>query len=393
LFTNHTRTVRLAVALLTVTVNGHAQGTPTPAEVLRTGQFGKVYRAAIRSESTGQLQATWNSFFGRQDLDAVLHGVPHPSTECKSADADASDARAWLLRNTQDRKILMFNDDHMHVGPRAFLLQLLPQLRQLGFSHIGFEALLPEAKQGDGDLAAEGFYTVEPLFAALLRKADSLGFRIFGYESVPSSALSADENFQAREQAQARNIEQEMARATPSARFVIFAGFAHIRSNTQTGQGDSRRYMASYLKEDTGIDPFTIDLTSCAYAARSPGKVRGQVFIQHPDGAPLTSGLFAGAVSGQIWLPIPEAGDAQPGYYRQLLGRAVRIPRSLLRGPGMVLVEGRSLDAGGVAYDRVLLRPGENLSLYLPVGHRYELVAYDEDGTLVGREPIRLAAH
>jgi hypothetical protein len=171
LSTNHTRTARLAVALLTVTVNVHAQGTPTPAEVLRTGQFGKVYRAAIRSESTGQLQATWNSFFGRQDLDAVLHGVPHPSTDCKSADDDASDARAWLLRNTQDRKILMFNDDHMHVGPRAFLLQLLPQLRRLGFSQIGFEALLPQVKQGDGDLAAEGFYTVEPLFAALPRDA------------------------------------------------------------------------------------------------------------------------------------------------------------------------------------------------------------------------------
>ena len=61
------------------------------------------------------------------------------------------------------------------------------------------------------------------------------------------------------------------------------------------------------------------------------------------------------------------------------------------RGPGLVLVEGRSLDSAAVAYDRVLLRPGENLPLYLAAGGRFELVAYREDGTLVGREEIRVA--
>jgi hypothetical protein len=382
-----TRTLGLAVALLAVTVGVQAQGTLTPADVLKTGQFAKAYTNAV--SSGGQLQATWNSFFGREDLNVDLKGVPRPSTACRPSDAGAADAYDWLLRNTRDRKVLMLNDDHMHVAPRAFLLKLLPTLRKLGFSHIGFEALTPDAKQTDRDLAAAGFYTVEPLFAAILRNAGSLGFQIFGYESLQSAALSAEDRFQAREQGQARNIAEEIARAAPSARFVIFAGFAHIRSKTLTGQGDTRRYMASYLKDYAGIDPLTIDLTSCAYPARSLGKLHGKVFLTREDGGPLISGNYAGAVSGQIWLP--SAGDAQPGFYRQLLGREVRIPRSMRPGPGLVLVEGRSLDSAKVAYDRVLLRPGEDLPLYLPPGRRYELVAYREDGALLGRQEIRVA--
>ena len=380
----------LAVALLVVMANVHAQGTLMPAEVLKTGQFAKAYAQAVDSVPSGQLQATWNSFFGREDLDLGLKGVPHASTACRSADARASDADAWLLRNSRDRRILMLNDDHMHAAPRAFLLRLLPALRKLGFTHLGFEALMPAVKPTDGNIAAAGFYTVEPLFAAVLRKAASLGFQVFGYEDLPAPALSADAKFQAREQGQARNIAQEMARAAPSARFVIFAGFAHIRSTPLTGAGDTRRYMASYLKEYARTDPLTIDLTSCAYAAAGPGRLRGKVFLGRTGGGPLTSGNYAGAVSGQIWLPVPDTGAAQPGFYRQLLGQEVRIPAAMRRGPGLVLVEGRNLDADEVAYDRVLLRPGENLPLYLPAGRRYELVAYREDGTLIGREPIRV---
>jgi hypothetical protein len=390
--TAQTRARGLAVAALVVTAGVHAQGNLTPAEVLKTGQFAKAYADAASSAAGGQLQATWNSFFGREDLDVGLKGVPRASTACRAEAARASDARAWLLRNARDRKVLMLNDDHMHVAPRAFVLKLLPALRKLGYSHIGFEALAPEATSTGGDLAATGYYTVEPLFAALLRNAGRLGFKVFGYESVvPSSALSADEKFRAREQGQARNIAAEVAHAPASDRFVIFAGFGHIRANVVTGGNDSRRYMASYLKEYAGIEPLTIDLTSCAYAAPEPGEMRGKVFLQRADDAPLTWGIFAGAVSGQIWLPVPDPARAEPGFYRQLLGRQVRIPAALRRGPGLVLVEGRSLDPAAVAYDRVLLRPGENLPLYLPTGHSYELVAYGEDGTLVGRARIRVA--
>jgi hypothetical protein len=247
-------------------------------------------------------------------------------------------------------------------------------------------------------LAAEGFYTAEPIFAAVIRRARELGFDVFGYEadgwSLPS--MTAAERANAREQGQARNLQREIARWPKKEKFVIFAGFAHIRNDflmRGPATGDVRS-MASYLAQWTGIDPLSVDLTACAYAAPEPETVQGRIFLQ-ANGRPLISAGYAGSVDGQIRLPVSDGKSVSPGYYRHLLGIAVEVPNGLHPQDEAVLVEAREVDGdiNAIAYDRILLRPGERFPLYLKAGREFELVSYAASGALRGRARVHVGGN
>lgn len=341
-----------------------------------------------------QARAKFNTFFGRQDINDKFN-IPHGSSTCPVGDSIRHDGDAWILRQAQSRKLIMFNENHLNVAARAFVLELLPKLRKIGFTHIGFETLKPSTGESNNHnyTPASGHYSVEPVFAALIRNATKLGFNIFAYESAIS--IPADASFalrvKIREQAQAENLKQQIKSMPGDARIIVFAGWSHIAETPIPGFEGVDRWMAARFKQMTGIDPFTIDLNSCVYESNSNSGWAGHIYLSK-EGVPLVTGQYTGAVDAQIRLPIPTDGYPKPaGFYRRVLGQPVMVPASLRSDKVSVLVQAWALEQEppDVAFDRILLRPGENLPLYLPPG-TYRLTATYGDGEIAGREVIEV---
>ncbi|QOC21738.1 hypothetical protein IC757_11890 [Wenzhouxiangella sp. AB-CW3] len=355
-------------------------------------------------ELSAQVKATWLTYVGRQDrLDRMEKSLPGPDRECLGErDEEAEqwvDADQWISRRLSDHRVVMFNENHFRVEARAFVLGLLPRLKDAGFTHIGFEAFqMPDVMAEHAEQAgldpwryspSDGGYTHEPLFAALVRQSDATGLEIFGYEISESPPDDADmaESIAFREQGQADNLASQIDAAGEDARVAIFAGWSHIAKEPLRG---GQRWMAARFREQTGIDPLSVDLTTCMLPVETERPPETGRIPLDADGAPIVVGQYRGAVDAQVHLPAPAGGEVMPGFHRQALGVATAIPAELLDEENPVLVralrEDRASDA--VPDDQVLVYPGELLSLYLPAGHSYRLVAHLGDGSVIARKTI-----
>ncbi len=227
----YARSMSLVMALLLLAL-GTAMAQDMNA-LWKDGAF-EVSRQSIEAlepeARRDQVMAMWMTMVGREDLQATIDRpiAGQPLGECLDEDqskaAEWVSAEDWLREQLVDRPVVMFNENHYRTGARAWLLEWLPRLREQGFTHLGLEAF---TFQEDGAYRPEdGFYTKEPLFAALVRRAQALGFEIFGYEvsEPPPEDADMQEQIAFREQAQADNLLAVVSGAEEEARFVIFAG-------------------------------------------------------------------------------------------------------------------------------------------------------------------------
>ena len=234
-----------------------------------------------------------------------------------------------VLAQTRQRQLVLFNEEHTQPRGRWLLGSLLPALYSQGFRYLALEALdaadSAGVRQRGYPLANSGFYTNEPHFGNLIRRARQLGFRVVGYD-----AFTVD-----RERDQARNLLAATLAHDPQARVVVLAGHGHI---SEAGAGPAK-HMAQYLRELSGLDPLTIDQTQA-------GTFGPAAWRQLPAGAYLVP---AAATNPRAWgitadlyllnrLPLAETGNS----FGSPAGRAatIAIPAdSLLPGqPQMLLV-------------------------------------------------------
>ena len=217
-----------------------------------------------------------------------------------------------------------------------------------------------------------------------------MGFEIFAYESteIIESGTSQRDQIRIREQEQANNIIAQIATAPRESKFIIFAGWSHIEENIVDLPGSSgHQWMASYFKELTGMDPFTIDLTQCSYESNSSEEWQGRIYTDD-SGEAFVSGYYQNIVDAQIHLPVPSS-EVATGFYRQSLGAALQIPGSLIPEDVAVLIQAKEAgqSALGMGRDIVLVKPGEKHFLYLQAGE-YTVTSHLTDGTLIGQESI-----
>lgn len=157
----------------------------------------------------------------------------------------------YILKRAKKERILIINEAHHQPNHRVFLESLLKGLFLIGYQYIGMEAI--DAKDTALNtrkypVEFSGFYIKQPQFGNLVRTALEDGFSIFGYES--KSYIPKE-----REIEQAKNIKAFLDK-NPNAKIIIYCGFAHIVENEFPEWGKA---MAGWVKEYTGIDPFTID--------------------------------------------------------------------------------------------------------------------------------------
>src|SRR5690606_34637476 len=97
-------------------------------------------------------------------------------------------------------QVILFNESHIDPRGRLFLTNLLPTLKAAGFTYLFLEGLREDDINERGfPLQTSGFYTCEPMFGNLLRKAIQLGFKLIPYDcyNTPCNGIAEREQHQA----------------------------------------------------------------------------------------------------------------------------------------------------------------------------------------------------
>jgi hypothetical protein len=264
-----------------------------------------------------------------------------------------------IRRAAKTHSVLMFSEAH-HVGEtRAFGAEILPLLKELGFTVLAMEALtapVPEnatrvARAVSTD-AVSGYYLMEPQLAGLVREARRLGFRLVAYEDETTDGGD-------RELIQAQNLYERVFRAQPDAKVVVWAGYGHIYKRSPFSD---RKLMAERLWELTGREPYclfqvfdALDPLGGDAAFYQPlvlgaaGRPRRPMVLEH------RRGLFPALEAvGESGLDRSPSGEPSVDGYIVHPPFAARAPGSLrpawVSRKGLARVEGTASWTGGSAF-------------------------------------------
>lgn len=162
-----------------------------------------------------------------------------------------------IVRIAQQNQVVFFNEAHHIPRSRALLTEVLPIFRKEGFEWLLAEAINASdtelQKRGYPLLQQSGLYTDEPFFGDLVRQAIKAGFQVSGYD------FTQGDDWNTRDQGQARNIVERVLKDNPKAKILVFGGYDHIKEKELSKNCIP---MAVFFKKMTGIDPFTIDLVA-----------------------------------------------------------------------------------------------------------------------------------
>lgn len=307
-----------------------------------------------------------------------------------------------IVEAAKDQQIVILNEAHHVPRHRAFALELVMRLRELGFDYFAAETFAPLTdglqQRGYPDLST-GFYSNEPVFGELIRTTLQLGYRPIAYEMLSMPPTDADQVDQVihRETEQCNNLCDRIFKEDPQAKVFIFVGYSHATEDTRTlDDGREMAWMAARLKKATGIDPLTIDQTMPAdfidteqrinpwQARLAKSNIEGPVVFRQDEGPFLVQGMYAGKVDLQVIHPPTKSEHGRPSWLLSLPDRRlVDIPEVVLRTKERVLVQAfvESEPDTAIPADQVILIPGlEPPKLALRTGS-YRIIVQSENGT------------
>jgi len=160
---------------------------------------------------------------------------------------------AFIKNEIPKHQIVMMNEQHWQPKHRYLGNLLLKNFYDAGFRYLAVEAVFENSDSLNNrkyPLQKTGYYTKEPQFGNFIRNALNMGFKIIPYDYLISPS-------QDREQAQAENIYNNILKTNPNAKIFIWAGVEHISKIKS-----QKPKMGYYLKEITGIEPYTIEETA-----------------------------------------------------------------------------------------------------------------------------------
>jgi hypothetical protein len=167
------------------------------------------------------------------------------------------EARKYILQRAAKSRIVIINEAHHQPMHRVFTESLLQDLHNMGFNYFGAETLSASdtaLNRRKYPVLSSGYYTRQPQYGELVRTALKDGYHVFAYEA-DFRKQHEDKSRTWREQEQAKNIKAILD-ADPNSRIVIHCGYGHLAEKDFDGKG---LLMGGWLKQYTGIDPFTIE--------------------------------------------------------------------------------------------------------------------------------------
>lgn len=352
------------------------------------------------SQIARQMLPTMYSFVGKGTDGAALAGLQRKLTKLPEG-AESRPAMLEILRQAQDKQIVIINEAHDAPRDRAFIQALATELRELGFAYYAFEGLNEHGAWlmvRGFPISTTGFYTQEPVFGELIRETLRLKYLPVQYEAT-GTASSGDQakDIDTRERTQASNLRERILKLNPQARVLIHVGHHHVMEEAQTMPGEKPiMWMASRLKQETGIDPLTIDQTTHWAIDKESSPTPTDPVVLATESGYYTAGHFADKVDIQVYHPAETIERGRPTWLRKQPGRvAVPLPETIQAKTERLLIQAFYADeeapANGrrVPADQMLLSAdGPRPDLLLRAGHSYELIVQDAAGEEVTRTKI-----
>lgn len=346
----------------------------------------------------------WNlAILGRDDEVRQLDFHPQFDRPPLEIDTDGLEVNVvpWkdgIKQIAANHRIVMIMEDHSVSRHREMIGATLPVFRDAGFTHYAAEAIGESSSslRSRGYPAVQtGYYTSDPKFGNVLRKALDLSFHVLGYDYRPFTHKGREE-FAAGELARLFETDSRT-------RLVVHAGFAHVlKHKTDIGQ----KWLASLLWEKSGIEPFTIwqwsamrdghEYRVVAKAVADKGSFDEPVLLMPP---PTTNSGLRNVPRVDAILVHPPDQSVAPNE------RTVLFPDEMRRVSGQWLTKqwpvvvaaytnGEPVTA--IPLDQVMLRDSEqNFTLWIPDSMEFEIVVFDQNGILdaiteEGSEALRI---
>lgn len=304
-----------------------------------------------------------------------------------------------VVEQSRRRRIVMMNEEHRSSVQRAFLNLVLDGLIEEGFTHLALEAVNSNAFEGINQrgypVLSSGAYTLDPVLGDAIRRARAAGLTIVSYDYDHPDVPEPDdiqnpvvrENH--REESAARHL-QDLIDKNPSARLIVYAGRGHIAEQA----ADGWLPMSARLKEKTGIDPLTVNLThmvsyenrayqhNAYHHASAQGLIGCEpVALLQANGEPWSH--MPGVFDLAVFHPRPETQYGRPRFLQMGGLRkpvSLELENSQWKQPMLVQAHSKSESADAVPVDQFIAWPQQPLpSLLLRKGH-YSIQVINSEG-------------
>lgn len=176
----------------------------------------------------------------------------------------------FIINEAKNHQVVIINEAHHVALHRNFAKSLLQKLYNIGFTNMGFETLSYRDKAINTrkyPVDTTGYYSQEPQFGNLIRKALKIGYYVFPYETKNFS-----NGVRQREIDQAKAIDS-MIKLKPDEKFLIYCGYDH---NLEGQHPFWENTMATNLISYSGINPLTINQTK--YTERGNAELNDKFF-------------------------------------------------------------------------------------------------------------------
>ena len=251
--------IKLIAILLILTSMSYGQGHPWQVKFSHEIESG-VADGSIRPSKAGTLY----SFIGKYHESTIYSDIPVSwgIDSVQVSGYEIIEALPAIITAAQEHQLVIISENHLKPQHRIFAKQIITELSQHGFEHLGLETFANINNSNslvDAELVKRGYpldtpmtgtYTLEPRMAELVREAISLDYNLFAYErSQKIEGLDRDEILADNI---IRYIEQH-----PDEKIIILCGFHHA-IESDLPKRVKHQWMAKYLKDKTGLDPLTI---------------------------------------------------------------------------------------------------------------------------------------
>lgn len=286
----------------------------------------------------------------------------------------------YLIKRASKERIVIINEAHHLPQHRVFVRLLLEKMYKNGFEYLGLEALQFNVQNKDAPFSLldtalnnrkyplysnlTGTYTREPQMANLIREALKIGFKLFAYDKVGRD----------REYKQAQNI-QKIFNKDKKAKILILCGYHHLLENPSK---DEKKWMATHLKDLTGINPLTIDQITLTNRSNIPNSPYYQFFHRdfHTVLVDSNENVFNGPKGFNKWdilvsHPTIEYINGRPNWLFWIKDNTkfkVSMNQLNITCPCLLKVFKKSDDPAAVPIDIIELKHNQEAILSLPQG-------------------------
>ena len=360
----------------------YLSGKPTdPAAILA-----QTLALELDPDSTDFYIKQWRAqnltILGRDDLVASIdfnNASARPPLNLDPAKLGTLDFEDSILSVATGRRLVCIMEDHLFSEQRTFIAQSLKQLKNDGFTHYSAEAIAEPSwllrRRGYANHQT-GYYTADPQFGNLIRRAIELDYCVAGYDFWPFS-------HDGREEFAAKSLSKILL-ANQQNRLLVHAGPGHVVKYA-TADGDA--WLAARLWEKTDVEPVVVWQLSQRLGGREHEWFTNAISQQHQNDEnwefekPVvwtpTSEQVAQLQAANFDFPDVDAIVIHPPQAKKTLWQRTSIDASdskRIRGtwtggiwPVVVSVYNKSEPNTAVPLDQVLLQQGETqFQLWIP---------------------------